>query len=287
MLKHLFKKLLRSAGLELRRIGSIQYGLLPPWVASEPPLTKDEVNKGAEVEAEPLAAEPLANRTYRPPRLAYRRTQYGDDHRLKYILYFLDLRDQRVLELGPFHGVHSFILEKMGVRETVAVEGRESNIDKCMKFKNKYNLDRTTFILQNIERLYNGEEPPHFSGPFDLVFCIGVLYHFPEPAKALQWCRRQAPSLFLGTHYIEKMEMGRYAHLNFDRPYEHQGHEYAGTWIKEHGKEDPPSGLSPESFRPFEEDLLAMVRDAGYSKVSVLGKDLLNADPHITLLAET
>ena len=56
----------------------------------------------------------MANRNYRPAVLQYRRSKYGDDQRLKYIVNFLDLRGPRTLEPGPFGGHHSVLLE-MGV----------------------------------------------------------------------------------------------------------------------------------------------------------------------------
>jgi hypothetical protein len=48
----------------------------------------------------------------------------------------------------------------------------------------------------------------------------------------------------------------------------------------------PVDGMSPQSFCPYEEDLLEMLKDAGYSQISILGRDLQNYSPHITILAE-
>jgi SAM-dependent methyltransferase len=284
--KSLVKKLLRGLDYEIRRAGSketVPYGLLPPWIA-EPKPVEDEVIKEGWI----YHALQMANRNYRPPQLAYYRTQYGEDQRIKYIAYFLDLRDKRVLELGPLEGHHSIILEKLGVRENIAVESRADNLAKCNRVKEKYRLDRTTFVHQDLENLYRGKEKPHFSGPFDLVFCCGLLYHFPDPLQALRWFREQSTSLFLGTHYVETMEIKSYQPPTFadDGPYRDHGHQYAGLWAKEGGEKDPISGMSSRSFWPYEADLLAMLRDAGYANISVLGKDLQNHSPHITLLAE-
>jgi len=81
----------------------------------------------------------------------------------------------RTLEIGPLEGHHSVLLEKMGVRENVAIESRDDNLRKCLRIKEKYRLDHTTFLQQDLERLYSGQEKPQFNGPFDLVFCLGVL----------------------------------------------------------------------------------------------------------------
>jgi len=44
--------------------------------------------------------------------------------------------------------------------------------------------------------------------------------------------------------------------------------------------------MSPVSVMLYEEDLLSLLREVGYSRISVLGKDLQNDFPHITILAE-
>ncbi|WP_406694883.1 hypothetical protein V5E97_27955 [Singulisphaera sp. Ch08] len=43
---------------------------------------------------------------------------------------------------------------------------------------------------------------------------------------------------------------------------------------------DPISGASAFSFWPYEADLISMLRDAGYSQVHVLGKELLSRMLH-------
>jgi hypothetical protein len=268
-MKAIAKRLARSLGYEIRKIHSLSAWPPPD---SEPP--EDEVIRGPWI----YHVLQMANRYYQPRTLRYHRTKYGEDQRIKYIAYFLDLRGLRTLEIGPFEGHHSVLLEKMGVRENVAIESRDDNLRKCGRIKEKYGLGRTTFLQHNLERLCSGQEKPQFNGPFDLVFCLGVLYHVPEPAKALAWFRSQANTLFLGTHYPEPQEPS-------DATYTHNGKSYRVKEWRE-GLMDPLSGMSPVSLWPYEADLIAMIKDAGYSRISVLGKDLQNAMPHITILAE-
>lgn len=92
----------------------------------------------------------------------------------------------------------------------------------------------------------------------------------------------------MAAHYVENDELWRYPQpaFQFGRPWTFAGHTYTGAWLREGGKNDPPSGMSPVSFWPYGADLIAMVKHAGYSRISVLGKDLQNNAPHITLLAE-
>jgi hypothetical protein len=198
MLKTVIKRAAYYSGLEIRRIPAV-----PAWPKPDTEPPRDEILCN---ERWVYHALQMANRSYQPEKMEYHRTVHGDDTRIKYMTYFLDVRDQRVLEIGPLEGHHSIILEKMGVRENIALESRVDNLRKCNRIKDKYRLDRTRFLEHDLERLYRGEEQPQFSGQFDLVFCLGVLYHVPEPGRALEWFRSQSPTLFLGTHYPEDSE---------------------------------------------------------------------------------
>lgn len=275
VIRRSIKKVARAFGYELSRPG-FQEPL--PWTIEN----QGETTLDIEGDRLPL----LANRTYEPPKMSYVRSRFGDDHRLKYILYYLDLRDLRVLEVGPSFGHNSIVLEKLGIAENVAVEGRDVNFQKCLRVKELYGLDRTTYVLHDIERLASGEEQPNFSGQFDLVFCLGLLYHLADPGPALAWFRSQSPTLFLGTHYVETAEPRGYPQGVFDEmKYVYREKDYrAMRWI-DGGLANPLGGLGPYSVWPYEEDLIRLVRDAGYSRVDVLGKDLQAGAPHMTMLA--
>ncbi len=171
--------------------------------------------------------------------------------------------------------------------ENVALELRPENLARCRRIQELHRLDRTTFLHQNIEDLASGKEAPGYSGTFDLVFSLGFLYHVPDPARVLRWCRAQSPRLFMGTLYVEPAERRRYLPALFREAESRvDGQVYRGMEYREGGLGDPISGASAHSFWPYEGDLIAMLRDAGYSRVDVLGKDLLNRMPHLTLLAE-
>jgi hypothetical protein len=269
--KALIKKALRALGYEIRRVD-------PPgaqWPQPDGPAPTDEVLAGPWL----YHVLQMANQYYKPTTLRYHRTIYGEDERLKYITYFLDVRNQRVLEIGPLEGHHSVILEKMGVRENIAIESRVDNLQKCQRVKEKYGLEHTHFLQYDLERLYRKECVPSFSGNFDLVFCIGVLYHLPDPGLGLEWMRSQSNTLFLATHYYE----GDPTQL---ADYSYDGKSYRGYEIAEGGVADVLSGMSPTSLLLPEDDLLRLIFHVGYSRAWVLGKDLQNGHPDITILAE-
>jgi SAM-dependent methyltransferase len=194
-------------GYEVRNVSGIpEDPPVPAWMHTKGPLPEDDLIPGPWH----TNALEMVTQAHRPARLTYNRRPHGEDFRVKYVAGFLDVRGLRVLELGPFEGSWSILLEKMGVRENVGIELRPENLAKCRRIKDLHHLDRTSFLGQDIENLYNGSEAPAYSGTFDLVFCLGLLYHLPEPAKALRWFCSQAPRLFLGTLYVEPAEAQRY-----------------------------------------------------------------------------
>jgi Methyltransferase domain len=265
--KALIKKTLASFDYAIRR--------LPERDDSNDPAPTDDLIAG------PWFSHVLqmANQHYRPNVLHYRRGEI-EDERLKYIAYFLDVRDQRILEIGPFEGYHSVILEKMGVRENISIESRPENLRKCVRVKEKYQLSRTQFLQHDLERLYRAEDRPSFGGHFDLVFCLGVLYHLPDPGSGLKWMRSQSSTLFLGTHYATRRNRMK------NVIYSYKERSYHGKELVEGGISDPISGMSPSSIWLYQDDLLRLLQDVGYSRISVLGKDIQNHRDHITLLAE-
>ena len=282
-MKAVIRNLARRLGYEILNIRGMPEDRHPEWTSLGGPWPVDDAVPG---EWATNALE-MVTHAHRPAQLAYHRRRIGEDTRIKYLAFFLDVRGVRILELGPYEGYWSILLEKMGVRENVAIEARPENFARCQRIKALHQLDHTSFVHQNIEDLYHGRVQPAYSGVFDLVFCLGLLYHLPEPAMALRWTRSQGPRLFLGTHYVEPMEVGRYLKENFHEAESRNGdHLYRGLEYREGGVKDPISGMSPTSFWPYEADLIAMIRDAGYTRVEVLGRDLVNRMPHITLIAE-
>ncbi len=282
-MKTLLRAWLDRLGYEIRNVKGIPEDVVPSWTILDEPLPTDDAIPGEWI----TNVLELATAAHRPPRLAYHRKAVGEDLRIKYFTYFLDLRGLRILELGPCEGLWSILIEKMGASATVAIEARPENLAKCRRVKELHHLDRTTFVLQDIEDLYNGKETLAQPGPFDLVFCLGLLYHLPEPARALRWMRQEGQRLFLGTHYVEPAESRRYIPQVFHEAQRREGDKtYRGMEYREGGRSDPISGTSPFSFWPLEADLIAMLRDAGYTRIEILGKDILNRMPHITLMAD-
>ena len=112
--------------------------------------------------------------------------------------------NQRVLELGPLEGGHTYMLQERGAASILAIEANTRAFLKCLIVKNIFNLhkadfrcgDFISFLRQNTER-------------FDFVLATGVLYHMTSPVELLQLLSRVTDRLFMWTHYYDEAIISR------------------------------------------------------------------------------
>ncbi|PZR66959.1 MAG: SAM-dependent methyltransferase [Solirubrobacterales bacterium] len=111
----------------------------------------------------------------------------GDDNVRRIIQVVSDLSPKpleqtRVLDLGCFEGQFAIELALQGA-EIVGIEGRELNIAKARFTAEAYGLERLTLIREDVRALQREQ-----LGGFDVVLCLGLLYHldFPEVLRFLE-----------------------------------------------------------------------------------------------------
>ncbi len=84
---------------------------------------------------------------------------------------------QTIIELGSLEGGHSFALAShQGVRRVLSIEGREANVEKARFVQGLLGIKNVEFVLGNLETM-----DLSVYGRFDAIFCVGLLYHLPEP----------------------------------------------------------------------------------------------------------
>lgn len=128
-----------------------------------------------------------------------------------------------VLEVGCFEGGHTVELAARTLfpGEVRAIDARPANLERAEWIVARHGLgDRVLFQEADVE---SWEPSEHF----DLVFCVGVLYHLADPIEVLRRMRTWGTNLFLWTHVGPP------------------GHRQA-----EAGWEDRLSGLHPDSPWP-------------------------------------
>ncbi len=123
---------------------------------------------------------------------------------LKYNLLepYFDLKGKRVADVGCNNGYYMF---RMLEQEPAKIVG----FDPSALYKTQFDFINH-FVRSEIEyELLGVEHLPFFEHKFDTVFCLGVLYHRPDPVgtlKALAKGMEKGAELFLDTFMIDGEE---------------------------------------------------------------------------------
>jgi hypothetical protein len=146
----------------------------------------------------------------------------GDEVKLRRIVQIVSdaaarpLSELRVLDLASLEGLYAVELARHGAR-AVAVEGRETNAEKIRFAKEALALDNLEVYRDDVRNL-SAEKYGHF----DIVLCLGLLYHLDAPdifhfvERIAEVCRRAA---VIDTHVSLAPEVS----------HQHAGEEYWGS----------------------------------------------------------
>lgn len=116
--------------------------------------------------------------------------------------------DVRVADLGCLEGGYTAEFARLGFN-SVGIEVRESNIAACNYVKERLQLPNLNYIKDDAWNI--GEH-----GPFDAVFCCGLLYHIDQPRKFLETMAKATDKLLIvQTHFAVD---DFYARSKFLRP---------------------------------------------------------------------
>jgi SAM-dependent methyltransferase len=208
-------------------------------------------------------------------------------------LFFTGTKDERsklrVADLGCLEGGYAVEFAKLGF-ETVGIEAREENIEKCNFVKADLGLANLSFVKDDVRNLAN-------YGKFDIVLCYGLLYHLNDPINFLQIvsdCTNKL--LFLNTHFAPERDI-RYnlGPLNtyFIGPLQKRTHwfeytknfrlsplckneGYRGRWFREWGEKTNKSKIeklvwasynNSKSFWLCKKDLTKAMHDVKFDSV--------------------
>lgn len=113
----------------------------------------------------------------------------------------------RVLELGPLEGGHTYMLDRKGAREVVAIEANQRAFLRCLIVKELLGIpsghflcgDFVDYLADSVLGSNGGAETR-----FDLCLAVGVLYHQQDPVALLDLCTRISDRVLLWTHYYDE-----------------------------------------------------------------------------------
>ncbi len=111
----------------------------------------------------------------------------------------------RVADLGCLEGGYTVELARLGFR-SLGLDVRESNIEACRYVQSKVNLPNLEFVRDDV---WNIEK----YGPFDAVFCCGLLYHLDRPREFIELLSRVTTRvLILQTHFSQAGDSPSFIH---------------------------------------------------------------------------
>ncbi len=181
----------------------------------------------------------------------------------------------RAVDLGCLEGGFTVELARAGY-DALGIEGRASNHAKCAALAGHLALPGLRFELCDVKAL---TETTH--GRFDVVLCLGLLYHLDDPMAFVEQLTRELTTsratMFLDTHVAPPDDaalagFGGRAALSPLVTLTHRGHDYAGRWYHEYDGSLAPdeawtSVSNARSFWPTEPALIAALLRGGWERV--------------------
>jgi SAM-dependent methyltransferase len=177
-----------------------------------------------------------------------------------------DLSEARVLDLGAAEGRHSIEFARRGA-EVVAVEGRPGNCTKMRFLRDALSLDRLEVVESDVRKVSVSTH-----GEFDVVLCLGLLYHL-EGKSAAQLIHA------IGAMTKRLAVVDTLVSLDPKGEFTADGRVYSGRPIREFdsgASREEQMRLSrssignPESFWLTRPSLFNLLSDAGFSSVMEL-----------------
>jgi SAM-dependent methyltransferase len=150
-----------------------------------------------------------------------------------------------VADLGCLHGAYTIAFAEAGYHAT-GLDARAENIAACREAAIGTDAQ---FIRDDVRNIAS-------HGPFDAVFCCGLLYHMEQPVQLLhQLAQVTSELLIVQTHYSTAGGS--------------QNEGYEGCWYIEGDLANPWSAWGNEqSFWLTRPALFAAIQDAGFGLVA-------------------
>lgn len=137
-----------------------------------------------------------------------------------------DWSEIRVLDLGAAEGMHGIEFAMSGCKSVVGIEGRPENTAKAEFARQTLGLDNIRFETADIR----GFDPAAFE-PFDLILCLGLLYHLEFADVATLLPKLRSALADRGALFIDTLYSGLDSR---PEPFEYESKRYRGRNYREH-----------------------------------------------------
>lgn len=195
------------------------------------------------------------------------------DQRIVLLNEHFDLSDKHVLEVGCFEGIHTIGLAQHA-RQVTAIDARIENVVKT--------IVRCSFFgcVPRVFKCDVEKEPlPIKRLSSDVLHHVGVLYHLKDPVRHLLRIGQYVNlGLMLDTHYCRDEEA--------DQSYQVEHKSYRYQEYTEHGLTDPFSGTHEHAKWLTRDDIICLLRQAGFEQINVIETREERNGPRLLLVAK-
>jgi SAM-dependent methyltransferase len=181
------------------------------------------------------------------------------------------LAGRTVVDLGCLEGGFALEFGRLGAERVVGIEARSVSVRRCEMARDLLGLDRVEFVQADIK-----DELARHTDGFDVVFAAGILYHLSDPAAFLRLMRAACRGVALIDTHVSHVDAITHGCSDQVVSRASTGSDYRGRLFGEYEPDtdtESREGLlwaawsDAASFWPFEDDLVRMLRDAGFSHV--------------------
>jgi SAM-dependent methyltransferase len=189
----------------------------------------------------------------------------------------------RILDLGCGEGVYAIEAALRGA-SVLAVDARRQRMSAGVDCAARHRLDNVTFTQEDVRSVTAATH-----GQFDVVFCLGILYHLdtPDVFTFVENLRALCAGLVVVDTLIAN---------NGEIEVSHDGHVYEGQRVREHEDDDSletrrqrvlKSIDNTFSVRLTRRSLTRLLHDVGFTTVLECHEppEPLKADDRVTLVA--
>lgn len=134
-----------------------------------------------------------------------------DDVRLRWAMERMGgVAGKRVLELGPLEGGHTYMLDRAGATDVLAVEANTRAYLKCLIAKELLGVPAARFVCGDFSAFLRETRDR-----VDLVVASGVLYHMIDPVELITQIAAVTDAVYLWTHYYDEAILRRRPELAY------------------------------------------------------------------------
>lgn len=177
------------------------------------------------------------------------------------------LAGRTVVDLGCLEGGFTLAFAHRGAELSVGIEARKISVRRCELARSLLGVTNAEFVLADITEELGRRDR------FDVVFASGILYHVSDPAELLCSVRSACRQVALIDTHVARPDVATHDCSDVvtrqlcGRSY--RGRMYPEYPVGEDQREDLlwAAWNDADSFWPMEDDLVAMIHDAGFRSI--------------------